>query len=181
MANRCHNSLLRSPENGYEPPTYPSATLSPTNLEFPNKLPATIDSSIFRANSTLNNLILHNCVLNTAVIRDCTVRNGVLHHCILFDCNIKNTVVKHCQVINRPLALRRFPAELRMKIFEYVVEDEAKDGSIPALVKALRGDQMLYREVISVLYRKGLVPLSFVVSMERADIGLITKVSVDTE
>lgn len=60
-----------------------------------------------------------------------------------------------------------------------MIEEEGKDGKIPALVKALRGDQVLYREAIEVLYKKGAVPMSFMQNMNPADVQLVTRLVIE--
>jgi hypothetical protein len=134
MANRCHNTLLARLANGYDAPTYSSVTLTSTTNPHP------IKDSLFRASSNLKNLTLQTSIFNNVLLTSCAMINCIVHHSILFDCTLENTVVEHCQVIKASLALRRFAPEIRGIIFEYVIEEEGKDGKIPALVKALRGD-----------------------------------------
>jgi hypothetical protein len=120
------------------------------------------------------------------LLKSCTIRAGILHHYILFDCDIGNSVVKHCQFVKAPLALRRFEPEIRAIIFEHVIENDgtlnsSTFGKIPALVKSLRGDQVLYKGAVHALYKKGFVPLSFIDRMKPVNIQVVTKVSMNYE
>ncbi|KAE9378883.1 hypothetical protein N431DRAFT_460208 [Stipitochalara longipes BDJ] len=186
MTNKCHNTLLARLSAGFEAPTYSSVTLSPYptngNPTNPNTLPTSIRSSLFRASSSLSNLTLYNCIFNNVLLRHCIVVNGILHNCILIDCKIRNSVVKKCQVVNKPLALRRFPAEIREIIFEYASSAQiGQEGKIPNLVKALLGDQVLYHEAIEAMYKMAFVPLTFMPGMKPAKIHMVTKVSIDCD
>jgi hypothetical protein len=141
--------------------------------------PRTTIFSVFRASSTLTNLALSHCTFNDVLLKSCTIRAGILHHYILFDCDIGNSVFKHCQFVKAPLALRRFAPEIRAIIFEHVIKDDCTFGKIPALVKSLRGDQVLYKEAVHALYKKGFVPLSFIDRMKPVNIQVVTKVSMN--
>ena len=60
-----------------------------------------------------------------------------------------NSVLKHWQNNRSPIALHRFAPEIRLLIFDYIIEG---DGNTPTLMEALIGDQVLYREVVQEEY-----------------------------
>ena len=55
-----------------------------------------------------------------------------------------------CQVTFSPLALRRFPPEIRSLIFAHTAE---YNGKTPNIIKALRGDEELYCEALELMYK----------------------------
>lgn len=167
MAYRCRNTLLRLLENGEIVTVYEGGqTIKDTRIK----------DVVVRDNYILDKVRINNSILNNVKFRNATIRRCVLHHCFLEDCIPLNSVLKHCQDIKSPIALRRFAPEIRLLIFDYIIEG---DGKIPLLMKALIGDQVLYREALGVLYKKSPIPVSFVKKMVSADIQSITKLVIE--
>jgi len=91
-------------------------------------------------------------------------------------------VLEDCVVETKTLSsLRVFPEEIREMIFGYVVMNE---GPQTGLIAALRGEKMLYGEVLGVLFRE----FRFVLSKEKQDayhwtprtvLKRITKISLE--
>jgi DNA repair exonuclease SbcCD nuclease subunit len=167
MAYKCRNTLLQRLENGEEVRVYEGGKTIKN---------ATINDAIFRENCTLDHAAINNSIFNDVKLKHSIIQHCVLHYCVLEFCTASNSVLKHCQVIKSPLALRRFAPEIRMLIFDYVIEGH---GKTPKLVKALRGDQVMYREALEVLYKKSPIPLSFAKKMSPGDIQFIIKLVIE--
>jgi hypothetical protein len=64
---------------------------------------------------------------------------------------IHSSSMDGCIVTTSPLALRKFPPEIREMIFQRCID--TRDNKSPSIIIALRGDKELYREAIKVFYK----------------------------
>ncbi|KAH7418574.1 hypothetical protein BKA64DRAFT_203685 [Cadophora sp. MPI-SDFR-AT-0126] len=89
------------------------------------------------------------CAVQESQFNVCDLQNAKCANSELHQCSgLSQTAMSACQVTFSPLALRRFPPELRSLIFENIIE---WTGKTPDLIKALRGDEELYCESLDVL------------------------------
>ena len=115
---------------------------------------AFVNSTLSKLNittSTLTTCSLSNCTISTSTIKDCTLSNCNITNSTLHESPFVKSKLSGCQVTTSPLALRRFPTELRDMIFKDCLQIE--EGKSPALLIALRGDKELYEEALEVYYK----------------------------
>ena len=120
-------------------------TIIKCKLRYAEIRPSTIsDSSLYKCN-------LRDCVIKDSDIEDCTA-----HETKFVRCGIKKSVST-----KSPLALRKFPPEIRVNILEYsMFADHRWNGlrdleyGSPAVLVALRPDPDLYAEALQVFYSR---------------------------
>jgi hypothetical protein len=129
-------------------------------------------NSLFGRKSPYSNFIFRDCVftdaeLNSCLIVSATITNTVLKGCILVNCDVLDCVLKDCRLKSSKIVesefisslrskcevrptpyLNRIPPEVRVMIMSMAI---TWDGKTPALLAAVRGDPLLYREALSTL------------------------------
>jgi uncharacterized protein YjbI with pentapeptide repeats len=108
------------------------------------------------AGSTLSNVKLSNCTIDNSTltqvhITNCTVVSSSLLDSKLHETKIANCSMDNCTMTSSPLALRRFPPEIRAMIFNGCIH--FADHKTPAIIIALRGDKEMYEEAIQIFYK----------------------------
>jgi hypothetical protein len=144
------NPVIKRLKAGEEVKTYEECTIENTSIRV----------AMIRNKCILRNVSLKNSFCNNSQLFNSTIQSTTLHRSILFDCTWNESIaVKHCQIIDKPLAFRRFPAEIRALIFEGAVEYNCEEAEhlrisgMPPLVVALRGDPLLYSEALAQFYK----------------------------
>jgi hypothetical protein len=69
---------------------------------------------------------------------------------------IHSSSMDGCNVTTSPLALRKFPPEIREMIFQRCIDtkdNKEKDNKSPPIIVSLRSDKELYQEAIEVFYK----------------------------
>jgi hypothetical protein len=145
------NPVIKRLKAGEEVKTYDECTIENISIRV----------AMIRNKCILRNVSLESSFCNNSQLFNSTIQSTTLHRSILFDCTWNETIaMKHCQIIDRPLAFRRFPTEIRALIFEGAVEYNSENADrqghfgMPPLVVALRGDPLLYSEVLAQFYKK---------------------------
>jgi hypothetical protein len=144
------NPVIKRLKAGEEVKTYDECTIENISIRV----------AMIRNRCILRNVSLESSFCNNSQLFNSTIQSTTLHRSILFDCTWNETIAtKHCQIIDKPLAFRRFPAEIRALIFEGAVEYNSEKvdcqgfSGMPPLVVALRGDPLLYREALAQFYK----------------------------
>jgi Pentapeptide repeats (8 copies) len=102
--------------------------------------------------SVISDSILSNCQLSNCTMKYSSVVDSKLHETKIFDCSMDN-----CTMTMSPLALRKFPPEIRAMIFEDCLDinDEECQGidksNYPALLSALRCDKAMFQEAMDIM------------------------------
>ncbi|KAL2074850.1 hypothetical protein VTL71DRAFT_8629 [Oculimacula yallundae] len=154
---------------------------SPPNLS--STPSATTESSLAKSHPIIKTNQLHghevrntvfiSCNLRDMNLQGCTVSMSTLDNCKLSKCAVTNcnlvstalheskfasSSVERCKITTSPLALRKFPPELRILIFERCIDFE--DRITPSILSALRGDPELYSEAIDCFYRLNVIRIT---------------------
>jgi hypothetical protein len=104
--------------------------------------------------STISDSTLKKCKLFNCIIRDCSLTEYEVH-----ETKIHSSSMDGCIVTTSPLALRKFPPEIREMIFQRCID--TRDNKSPSIIIALRGDKELYREAIKVFYKLNFFKLTW--------------------
>jgi hypothetical protein len=109
---------------------------------------AIITNGLIQRCSEIWNAELHRMVVHSSDIINSTIARSGLYTSALHKCKLTNNTIRDSEITTSPLALRRFPPEIRQVIFR-----EALGGMVytPELIIALRGDPQLYFEALEVL------------------------------
>jgi hypothetical protein len=125
------------------------------------------DGQPAHSNSIFKDCVLTDTELNCCLISKATITNTVLEGCILVNCDVLDCVLKDshlksskivesefinslrskCEVRPTPY-FNRIPPEVRVMIMSNAIR---WNGKTPALLAAVRGDPVLYREALSTL------------------------------
>jgi hypothetical protein len=103
----------------------------------------------FIMNTTLINSLLERCLLVNCELRGCSLVASSIKTSRIVNSTFTNSLRSKCHVTPTP-PFNRIPLEIRAMVFSEVIEWK---GKTPALIAALRGDPILYREALGV-FRK---------------------------
>jgi hypothetical protein len=173
----------------------------PTTENSLSKMAASVKGMHIIENNTISGVIirktiLRNCVLRHVELHTSTITDSSLEQCEIYNCSIDNSTAEdsklhecnwrelqthRCIVSTSPLALRRFPPEIRTLILQRCMD--YADRRTPAIILALRGDPELYQEAIRLFYKLNWLridhyPLSFYDSVPRGLANKIEKLSI---
>jgi hypothetical protein len=100
-------------------------------------------------NSELVKTTLEHVNTKASTLLNCTIKDSDLANLRMHECDVKGNIrfTGSCEMTISPLALRKFPPEIRKKIFEHAIEWH---GETPDIIKALGGDQKLYHGAMDV-------------------------------
>jgi hypothetical protein len=99
-------------------------------------------------NSTLTDSVLKDCVLVSSDVLDCYLKDSRIKNSKVVESKFINSLRSKCEVRPTP-SFHRIPPEVRITILSKAIK---WDGKIPNVIAALRGDRVLYREAIGVLW-----------------------------
>lgn len=119
---------------------------------------------VFRSECTITNTQLTNCIIMNSFLTNTKLDHCIIAKCELRECRLIYSSIKESKVIDSEFTfclrskcdvtptppLNRIPPEIGVKIFSDVIEWK---GKTPALIAAVRGDPVLYREALGVLRR----------------------------
>jgi hypothetical protein len=101
--------------------------------------------------STLNGIGSHN-----SSVSECLIENSKLYLSRLHACRL----LQGTKQVSKPVSsFRRFSPEIRKVIFKLCKNLDETDCQVPALIVALRGDQVLYHEALEAVYENGTIGL----------------------
>jgi uncharacterized protein YjbI with pentapeptide repeats len=114
--------------------------------------------------STISNSLYH-CTVHTSTISEecslekCNVLNSTISGCTAIDSDIHESTftkvkMNRCNITTSPLALRRFPPEIRAMILAYCTLWKCWKPKTPDMILALRGDQQLYQEALRAFHKQ---------------------------
>jgi uncharacterized protein YjbI with pentapeptide repeats len=122
--------------------------------------------------STISNSSMYQCNVHTSTISEdcsfekCNMVNSTINGCTAVDSDIHESTftkvkMNRCKITTSPLALRRFPPEIRAMIFRYCTPWSSMMRKTPYVLDAIRGDSELYQEALRAFYKQNWFLLDF--------------------
>jgi hypothetical protein len=115
-----------------------------------------IHRGVLVRSSALDHVRIHGCTIADSALKKCKLFNCLVWNCLLIESEIHETRVQRssmdsCNVTKSPLALRKFPVEVRKLIFQRCLHTCTNRS--PSIIVALRCNKELYPEAIKLYYK----------------------------